>query len=478
MGDEELLKLYEKYINPPFPNYSNLAIYAKEKFNVEITPVKLRSILLETFHDISQIKINNRKEYMTRLKENRPKKEKKFNGTQKKIIELASEGKLQHEIGEVLNINQSYVSRIVKRSGLEIAEIKKTRILVKLEDFTLDDMKDVFYEIGSLSSVLKWCQSLELNITLNDLIFIYDDILHLKKFCSICSNEMELTKRGYCSKKCSKEARRDSVRTQQFNRRVKGGGKTTQSVSRRAKIKEANGICYLCKEKLNGNIKDKYHPLYIVIDHVEALTYSNDTSTNNLRAVCRCCNTLKQDKPAHFYKEEEYKQNRKIKAKEYVPKTNNFDIIDKDQFIIDCKNGMTIKKLCDKYNRSTFVISKMKKELDIAKQIKERAKIDPEETLLQVVELTEQGKKIYEIANSLGIAVATVSWYKRKAFGEGLLEKQQRTVIYNDFLLDQVSKLTKEGKTIKQIMEILDIPQSTVSKYRKEAYQKGILKRE
>ncbi|MGE7932354.1 hypothetical protein [Viridibacillus arvi] len=480
MNEEKLLILYNLYINPPFLNYSKLTLYSKQSLNMNINPQKLRIILLEKFPNISNEKVKNRKEYRNRLKENKLKREKKkeFSETHKKVIKLASEGKLQDEIGGILNISQAYVSRIIKRSGLEIAEIKKTRTINKLGDLSLNDMTDLFYELGSKVAVLKWCRSLEINISSKDLIYIYNELLNLKKTCQICGEEMETYRRGYCSKKCAKEGRRDSIRTQQFNRRLKGGGKTTQSVSREAKIKEVDGICYLCKEKLDVSIKDKYHPLYIVIDHVEALIHSNDTSEDNLRAVCRCCNTLKLDKPADYFQEEEYKRNRWIKAEGYVPKTNNFEVIDTEQFRADCEAGMTINELCSKYNKSNIIIWKLKRNLGLNKKQKPHVKLNPEVTLLQVIKMTNEGKNIKEIANILGSAEVTVSLYRRKAFDSGLLERNQKekTQFDSDFLFKNVTKLTQEGKKITEIIEILGVSQSTISRYRKEAYQKGFLK--
>lgn len=305
----------------------------------------------------------------------------------------------------------------MKRSKIEIEEVKKNRMASKLVsilgNIDISDIETWWNDSLGIRDFNKKLIDIGCDINNENMKYILKDILNVSKKCKIRGKEIKFENNSiFCSNKCKKEDRLDICRTHLHNRRVKSGGKTTQSVSGFAKIKEANGICYLCGERFDTKIKDKYHPLYIVLDHVDALAHSNDSDKDNLKPVCRCCNTMKSDKPKNYYATQEYKDNKKIKLQQYVPKVGNYDLIDTKQFIIDCNSGITIEEVCKKYNRSNFIIWKMKQNLDIANK---NNKLDKEYATKEVSRLTKEGKSISEIAEILKIGYSTVSTYRKIA---------------------------------------------------------------
>lgn len=311
----------------------------------------------------------------TYLKENEPYfcKDGKISANErKKVLELLGKGNTQQYIANLFNVNQAYVSRILKRSKLNAEDVKKIRMSNELGEITFTDINNWWDKFQCVNAVYNECIKMECNITIKEIRYILKKILCAKRYCKICNTEIKLEGSKFCGEECRRQSKLDRLKTDQNNRRTKGKGKTTQSVSRIKKIKESNGICYLCGEKLDTSIKDVYHPLYIVLDHVKALTYSNDSSEDNLKPVCRCCNTFKGYKPNGYYSSEQYKHNRNIKIKDYTPKNISHTPIDKKQFIIDCKNGMTMKELCQKYNRSNFIIWKNKHNLGLINENRKR----------------------------------------------------------------------------------------------------------
>ena len=484
MIDEYLAELYKLYTQLPYFTYKQLSEYMSDKYNIDIQSSKIREILCNKFSNISEVKKRNRsnlegitdgqlqilynlrteEDYSYKMlvkyleekfkiksnysilskvmKEKFPDIDEKFkerkneryfkmqgkiitSEEKKIIIELLAEGYKQREVASLVGITQSYVSRIMKKSKVEIEQIKRARIEIKLGSCTKKSIINWWNEESTVSYITKKVNENGGCIDNNSTKYLLKDILELKRKCKLCGKEMDIdsdNRSSYCSNKCRKEARKDSIRNQQNNRRVKGSGKTTQSVSRLKKIREAKGICYLCQEKLDIKQKDKYHPCYIVLDHVEALIYSNDSSEENLKPVCRCCNNMKGDKPKDYYTVEEYRENRRKKILEYIPKENNNDLVDTKTFVNDCKNGMTMEELCKKYNRSNYIIWKLKNDLGVANKEKIHNKLNPEYATNEVARLTKEGKSIIEISKILNIAEPTVSNYRRKAVLKGMLE--------------------------------------------------------
>lgn len=420
--EDQLRELHRLVTSPPYMDYKMLAEYSNKKFNIEINEDKIRRFLFETFPDISQ-EINEIKDERTFYRDGTA-----VSAEEKRtIIELLSEGYNQSEVASLVNISQAQVSRILKKSKLEIQEIKKNRILSKIRSIKLEDIKTLWNKSLSMNEVYDELIGLRYKVSVDDVKYVLKEILNVKKRCKICGNEIDLEHIGlFCSSKCKRESRLDSRRTQQHNRRVKSGGKTTQAISRYSKIKEADEICYLCGEKLDTKVKDKYHPLYIVLDHVNPIIHSNDSSEDNIKPVCRCCNTMKGDKEKDYYSTEEYKNNRKIKIQQYTPREDNYELIDTQEFIKDCDNGMTIKELCRKYNRSNFIIWKMKQNLGVAHKDKIHNKLNQEYAVQEVAFLTQEGKSIREIVGILNIAPATVSKYRKQAVIKGILNKSNK----------------------------------------------------
>lgn len=292
---------------------------------------------------------------------------------------------------------------------------------IKLNNYPKDEIIKWFIEFQTISDVLERCRENNIKVTLKTIEKILDKN-GVKKKCVICNGDIKASSRTiFCSEKCRKERFKDNIRSQQHNRRAKGSGKTAYSVSRREKIKESYGICYLCNEQLDTSVKDVYHPLYIVLDHVNPLTYSNDSRAENIKPTCRCCNNLKLDKPADYYTTEEYRENKFLKVENYIPKA----IMSKDNeqaFINDCNQGMTFEQLCKKYNRSAYIIYKRKKRLGLIKENKLHNKLNPHFLHKKVVQLVQEEKTGKEISSILGISLSTVNKYRKIAVEEGLLK--------------------------------------------------------
>lgn len=529
MIDEYLDELYKLYTQSPYFTYKQLSEYMLDKYNIDIQSSKIREILCNKFSNISEIKKRNRSNlegitdrqlerlYKLRteedysyemlvkyleekfkiksnysilskvMKEKFPDIDKKFkehkneryfkrqgkiitSEERKIIIELLTEGYKQSEVASLVGITQSYVSRIMKKSKVEIEEIRRARIERKLGSCTKESIINWWNEESTVGYIIKKVNENSGCIDENSTKYLLKNILGLKRKCKLCGNYIDIDNRSsYCSNKCRKEARKDSIRNQQSNRRVKGSGKTAQSVSKFKKIREAKGICYLCQEKLDIKQKDKYHPCYIVLDHVEALVYSNDSSEENLKPVCRCCNNMKSDKPKDYYTVEEYRENKRKKILEYIPKENNSDLIDTKAFINDCNNGMTMEELCKKYNRSNHIIWKLKNDLGALKKEKIHNKLNPEYATNEVARLTKEGKSIAEISEILNIAKPTVSNYRRKAILKGMLEPNlsKKNKLSNE-IKNRLVYLIESGKSDEEILDILKVSKTTIYKYRKK----------
>lgn len=419
MIKDYLQELYKLRTEPPFLTYDKLVQYLSGKYNIKINKDTLRYHMNRTFPNMSKkIENTNDERYFC--------KDGKISSKERKIVlELLEKGNTQEYIANLFNINQSYVSRILTKSKLEIEDVKKARISNKLGDIDFDDINKWWYECQSINAVKNKCIKIGCDVTIKETRYILRKILRVKRYCEICNAEIKLEGSKFCSQECRRQAELDKIKTNQINRRIKGKGKTTQLVSRSKKIREANGICYLCGERLDTTIKDVYHPLYIVLDHVEALVYSNDSSEDNLKPVCRCCNSLKGDRPKEYYNMEQYKNNRKIKIESYVPKKISYKPIDKEQFILDCNNGMTTKELCKKYNRSNFIIWKHKKNLGLKINKKINKKLDKEYITKEIARLTNEGKTIREIVGILNISAPSVSNYRKRAILKGVLCKKR-----------------------------------------------------
>ncbi|MGG7059657.1 HNH endonuclease [Clostridium tertium] len=523
-----LEELYNLYTQEPYLSYKQLSEYLADKYNHNINDTKIRQILNDKFTDISEVKKINRnnlkgitneqfqmmyklrteKDYSyemlikyleeefniksnysrlskvmkakfddieAKFKEHRNERFFKKNGKtitneeRKTIIELLAEGYTQKEVADLAGISGSYVSRILSKSKLEIEEIKKNRILIKINNCSIDSIRDWWEENFNISYVEKKISENGNSINYNELRYLLKYILGVEKKCRLCSKAMDFdTLSPYCSNACRKEARRDSIRNQQSNRRVKGSGKTTQSISKFKKIREAKGMCYLCEEKLDIKQKDKYHPCYIVLDHVEPLVHSNNSSAENLRAVCRCCNNMKSDKDKNFYNTEKYRQNKKEKLSQYIPKDSDYDEININEFIEDCNAGMTFSELCKKYNRSNSVTWRIKENLGLNNKEKVHVKLDNEFATKEVAKLTREGKNIAEISKILNVSQPTVSNYRKKAVLKGLLESNlsKKNKLSNE-IKEELIHLIELGKRDEEIIDILKVSKTTVWKYRK-----------
>lgn len=340
-----------------------------------------------------------------------------------KIIELASQGITQKKIAAIVGISQPHVSRIISGSLVEIKNTSQLRILEKFKGINIE-LLAVWFDIdSSIKGVTNRCLATGLKVNSDNVKYVIKEVLKIKVYCRVCNKETSLSSKNYCSPECEKKYDLDRLRTCQLNSRIKSGGKILPKVIfKQEKIDEARGICYLCGEKLEMIIKDTIHPLYVQYEHIISVVESNDGSASNIKVACRCCNTFKSIASSSQYTIEDYQNNKKTKLENYIPK----GLIDENKFKTDFYSGMKDKELCQKYNRSVAAIFKLKKKLGIHKEDKLHVRLNPKYATQEVARLTKEGKSLPQISKILGIAVPTISKYRRKAVREGLLEKLEK----------------------------------------------------
>ena len=128
--DGELQILYNLRIEEDY-SYKMLVKYLEEKFKIKSNYSILSKVMKEKFPDIDE-KFKDRKNerYFKMQGKIITSEEKKI------IIELLAEGYKQREVASLVGITQSYVSRIMKKSKVEIEQIKRARIEIKLGSCT------------------------------------------------------------------------------------------------------------------------------------------------------------------------------------------------------------------------------------------------------------------------------------------------------------------------------------------------------
>lgn len=415
----KLRKEYPKFKNERRKNIYLLKQARKQKDKL----VKKKKIVKENKKIIVKTKTSKKLKKKAEKKKI-DKKKRLLSERNLKIVELYNQGLSMSEIAKQFNLTRSRISDLLQKLSkideiyIKSKEERKDRekiIKKKLKDITYDNIINWFNETGSKTGVHRKCVNKGIKISVSEIAFLLNEVLHIKKFCLICKEEMDITKVSYCSEKCRKEGiRRHQLNGQKKRRKHRGNGMNIQYVSTYELVRMAKGICYLCNEQLDINIDDSYHPLYVVIDHVNPLYKSKDSTYDNLRPTCRCCNGLKGTKEARFYTVEQYRNNKQEKFSAYKPKLNR-NIINRSEFRTDCENGMSINELSDKYNRSSFSISKLKKNLGLAKHV------NTEERMLEIVFLSKEGTSVKQICDMLSIGTTAVSRYRKKAREKGLL---------------------------------------------------------
>jgi len=425
-----------------------------------------------------------------------------------KIVKLLSEGEKQQDIADLFNISRALVAKIMKDSYLESEDIRKIKIINKLKEVNVDfsDIEYWWNKQPTIEYIQKNLVSIECKINCtNSIKYILKDILKVKRKCKVCNKGIEIESRSpCCSDECRNELKRDHSRTGQHNRRVKSGGKTAQqTIIKSHLIIEANNICYLCGEKFDSTITDWYHPLYIVEDHVDAISYSWNGSKENFKPTCRCCNEKKWDRPKDFFTMDEYKENKKVRLANYIPKIANFKLIDNDEFLIDFNNGMKDKELSAKYNKSINCIYRTKRNLGLTnKKNKSYVRLDKEYAIQEVTKLTKEGKSILEIAKILNVSISTIDKFRKlggyvknvlpykadkvakvakvdKVDKVDKLDKVDKVDKHinldKEYIIEEVARLYKEGKTIYEISKILNIVRVRAWKYLEPVISKKIL---
>ena len=125
--------------------------------------------------------------------------------------------------------------------------------------------------------------------------------------------------------------------------------------------------------------------------------------------------------------------------------------------------------MCKKYNRSNYIIWKLKNDLGVANKEKIHNKLNPEYATNEVARLTKEGKSIIEISKILNIAEPTVSNYRRKAVLKGMLKPNvsKKNKLSNE-IKDNLVYLIESGKSYEEILDMLKVSKTTIYRYRKQ----------
>ena len=128
-----------------------------------------------------------------------------------------------------------------------------------------------------------------------------------------------------------------------------------------------------------------------------------------------------------------------------------------------------MEELCKKYNRSNYIIWKLKNDLGVANKEKIHNKLNAEYATNEVARLTKEGKSIIEISKILNIAEPTVSNYRRKAVLKGMLKPNvsKKNKLSNE-IKDNLVYLIESGKSYEEILYMLKVSKTTIYRYRKK----------
>ena len=145
---------------------------------------------------------------------------------------------------------------------------KENKYLKGLNKISLSEVEELWNETRNISNLLSILNNKGTNLSLNDLRYILKNIIVVNKKCKYCGKLIEFTSnKAYCSSDCSKKMIGEQNKMRNSNSRINNQGIKMKEFNLRKRIKDADGKCFLCKEKLEIEITDLNNPLYPVLTH-------------------------------------------------------------------------------------------------------------------------------------------------------------------------------------------------------------------
>lgn len=112
------------------------------------------------------------------------------------------------------------------------------------------------------------------------------------RWCGVSFGYSQEAYKGWCSKACRDEYRKDYERRLGHERRAKQRNATVEIFSPAYILKRDKYICQACGKKTKPKEKPT-HPLYPNVDHIVPLSMGGEHSKKNCRCVCASCNSKK-----------------------------------------------------------------------------------------------------------------------------------------------------------------------------------------
>lgn len=146
------------------------------------------------------------------------------------------------------------------------------------------------YYIENKESQAEYCK--KYRIEKADKIKIMKKEYYLKNIDTILNEENRLKRYEYLKTYCTTDGYKMSCRKHHQKRRAITSKSKISDVDFKLIIERDNGMCQLCKEKIDFTLK-KPHPMSINFDHIIPLSKGGEHKTDNIQLSHQICNQRK-----------------------------------------------------------------------------------------------------------------------------------------------------------------------------------------